>query len=280
MESWKEFLETSLIDFGIIQISAGAIIQIVLIIFTAWCTIWVLQRILHRYFKSRDIDSGRQYALIAFLKYIVYTITFLVCLESIGISITLLMGGAAALLVGIGLGLQQTFNDLISGIILLVEGANDVGDIIEVDGRVGQITRIGIRTSSVETRDQISVVIPNSKLASDNAVNWSHNKSPTRFAIPVGVSYKSDIRKVTEVLLNTVDTIIYVLKDPNPEVQFRDFGNSSLDFILFFYSYKYMHIERIKSEIRYAIFDAFSKHDIEIPFPQRDLWIKNPEVFS
>lgn len=236
---------------------------------------FIFSTFLKRFFKKRSVDIGRRYAIEQFLKYIIYTLALLAALQAVGVQFSVLLGGAAALLVGIGLGLQQTFNDLISGVILLGEGTVEVGDIVKVDGIVGKVTSIGIRTSKVETRDEISIIIPNSKLVVDNVVNWSHNESPTRFNVGVGVSYESDIQLVTKLLLQAAEEHPDILKEPTPKVQFKDFGSSSLDFELLFYSTAYLRIEFIKSELRYRIMELFRTNKIEIPFPQRDLWIRN-----
>ena len=272
---FNEIIVYDFINIGDFHVNLFDIVSVLLIFLGAKILIRIIQKIFEKYFERRQIDQGRRIAIIQFIKYIVYVITLLWVLEVIGVSLSVLWGGAAALMVGIGLGLQQTFNDLVSGIILLLEGGVDVGDIIEVDGRVGEVSRIGIRTSQVETRDKVSILIPNSKIVGDNAINWSHNSIPSRFAVRVGVSYSSDIELVTEILHRVADENKDVLKSPSPEVQFIDFGNSSLDFNLFFYSQSYMSIESIRSDLRYNIIKSFRAHKIEIPFPQHDLWLRN-----
>jgi len=274
---FNEIMAYDLIHVGDFHVNLFSLISILFLIIGAKIFIRIIRKILNRYFESRNVDQGRRIAIVQFIKYIIYVVTVLWALEVIGVSLSVLWGGAAALMVGIGLGLQQTFNDLVSGVILLLEGAVDVGDIIEVDGRIGRVTRIGIRTSEVETRDRVSILIPNSKIVGDNAINWSHNAVPSRFAINVGVSYASDIELVTKILHDVAKENKDVLDSPAPEVQFRDFGNSSLDFILFIYSKKYLAIEAIKSDLRYGIIRSFRKEGIEIPFPQRDLWLRNEQ---
>ena len=233
-----------------------------------------------RYFNRKNIEAGRQYAFQQFLVYTIYVVATLMVIEAIGIRLSVLWGGAAALLVGIGLGLQQTFNDLISGIILLIEGSIEVGDVIKVEGLVGTVRSINVRTSRVETRNNVSILVPNSKMVGENAVNWSHTREPTRFHIQVGVAYSSDVKLVTSLLLQAANVHSAVLRTPAPKVQFTDFGNSSLDFLLLFYSREYLRIEFVKSDIRYKIIELFRENNVEIPFPQRDLWLKNAEVLK
>lgn len=240
--------------------------------------IWLLNDvILARYFRIKGIDLGRQYTVTRLVLYIGFIMGIVALLQVLGISFTLLIGGSAALLVGVGLGLQQTFNDLISGIIILVEGTVKVGDIVKVDGFVAKMRKIGLRVSEIETRDNSVLLIPNSKLVVENVNNWSHYVKPTRFQVTVGVSYTSDVRLVERLLLKAANEHTRVSKKPKPRVQFRDFGNSSLDFMLHFYSTQRMTVEFTKSDIRFNITRLFRENGIEIPFPQQDLWLRNPE---
>ena len=277
------------IDFVMFEIPTGPnapnlsfrfthIFLILLTFFSAKLLSWVLtQFILVGYYRSKDLNPGLRYAINQILSYFIYVIAIFMVIDILGIQFTLLLGGLAALLVGIGLGLQQTFNDLVSGIILLFERSIEVGDVIEFEGIVGAVQRIGVRTSHIETRDHIIIIVPNSKLITDRVINWSHFDDKARFRIPVGVAYGSDTRLVEEVLLEVARENEQVLDVPSPTVQFRDFGNSSLDFLLFFWSREYISIERIKSELRFEIDLKFRENGITIPFPQRDLWLKNPE---
>lgn len=273
--TFKEIFEFKFLEIGDFSLTLTHIVSAVVIILAARLLIGLIGRFLSRYFTKRNADHGRRYALTQFIKYIVYTITFLMVMEAMGVSISVLWGGAAALMVGIGLGLQQTFNDLVSGIILLIEGSVEVNDIIEIDGLIGTVAAVGIRTSRVETRDRISILVPNSKLVGDKAINWSHNKESSRFQVYVGVAYSSDTMLVTSLILQAATELPLVLKDPKPEVQFKDFGNSSLDFVLHFYIDEYLRVDFIRSKLRYRITQLFRENNVEIPFPQRDLWIRN-----
>ena len=278
MTNLTEILEYNFLSLDGYNLNLLKIIVVVIIYFIIRLLLWFSLKVINRFFKKKQLDSGRQYAVTQFVKYIIYTAGLLIILESLGIQLSLLWAGSAALLVGVGLGLQQTFNDLISGIILLIEGSVEVGDVLEIGSMVGRVTKIGLRTSTVETRDDIVVVLPNSKLVTDSVINWNHNHTPTRFKINVGVSYSSDVDDVTTLILEAVNNHPKILTTPKPQVQFVDFGNSSLDFTLFFFSHEFFRIETVKSDLRYSIFRIFRKNNIEIPFPQRDLWLKNPEA--
>ena len=251
------------------------ILNAVFILLVARLISWVMiQLILKNYYKSKNINVGSQYAINQLLQYFVYVIAILMALEALGFSLTVLWGGAAALLVGIGLGLQETFKDLFSGIIMLFERRIEVGDVVEIDGLVGTVRRIGVRTSLVETRDNITVIVPNSKLIIDKVVNWSLNDKKARFYVAVGVAYGSDTELVKKILLNVARENAFVLRHPPPFVRFVNFGDSSLDFQIHFWSHEFLRIEDVKSDIRFEIDQAFRKNGVTIPFPQRDVWMR------
>ena len=150
-----------------------------------------------------------------------------------------------------------------------------MGDIIEVNGIIGRVKHITLRTTHLETRDRVIKVIPNSIVTGQSLINWSTNRSANRFQVFVGVGYNSDVNKVTELLLEAANSHLKILKSPKPTVQFLDFGSSSLDFVLHFFSDDFFEIEFVKSEVRYKILALFRANDIEIPFPQRDMWVRN-----
>jgi len=136
---------------------------------------------------------------------------------------------------------------------------------------IGKVESINLRTSTLITRDDIEVIIPNSKFTSDNIINWTHNSLISRFHIKVGVAYGSDVRLVERILLAVTNNHKDIVLDPKPTVHFIDFGDSSLDFKLFFYSERAFRIEAIKSELRFEIDKKFRENNVTIPFPQRDV---------
>lgn len=278
--NFREFLEYTLLATDKFSLSVAHLLAVFLTIIIARFFKWFInQVILERFFIKNKVDEGRQHALKQFATYIIYILAIFVILELLGIS-SMIWASSAALLVGIGLGLQDTFKDLISGIVILIEGTIEVGDIVEVDGIVARVNIIGLRTSQVETRDRVVILIPNSKLVIEKVINWSHNDSPTRFNVSVGVAYGSDLKLVSELLLKSVQSHPKILNDPKPTFQFKNFGDSSLDFELYFYSEEFFRIENVKSDIRMEIDRLFRENGVQIPFPQRDLWLKNPEAFS
>lgn len=273
--SIREFLEYNFINIGGYQLNLVKVGTAILIILALRTALWMLNRfVLRRFFQRHEkVDIGRQYAVKQFVKYLVYVIGALLVLETLGVSVSVIWAGAAALLIGAGLGLQQAVSDFFSGILLLTEGTVEVGDVVVVDGLVGKVRKIGIRTSIVVARDGTAILIPNSKLVMNNVTNWSHNDNTAIFDVRVGVSYDSDIKLVEQLLLQAANSHPDVLKSPSPSVQFVNFGESALDFRLLFYSNQLMSIEGVKSQLRFEIVRLFRENSIAIPFPQRDLWI-------
>ena len=260
-----------------VDFTLSKVIVAILILLISRLLVWfVTQLFLYGIYKRRGVDKGSQFAINQLVKYFIYFIAVFVVLEHLGINMTLIWTGAAALLVGVGLGLQQTFNDFISGLVLLFERSTSVGDILEFGGNVGIIREIGLRASVIETRQNISMVVPNSKLVNENVINWSHYSNRVRFEVSVGVAYGSDTALVKEILLSVVKNHDEVMPYPVPFVRFNDFGDSSLLFTIYFFSRNFMLIENVKSDIRFEIDQKFRENHITIPFPQRDVWFKNP----
>jgi len=251
----------------------------VLIVFIILLTTFIISRIIRRVFRDREkntqIDPGRSHAILQIIKYVLWVSAILISFETIGIQLTLLLAGSAALLVGIGLGLQQIFQDFMSGVTILFEGNLKVGDIVEIQNDIiGKVIEIGIRTSKIETPENIIMIIPNSKFVTDIVINWSHMEKKTRFHVGVGVAYGSDVEKVTKILLQCAENHTLISNSPKPFVRFKDFGDSSLDFHLIFWTTETFGVENIKSDLRYKINAEFKSQGVQIPFPQRDVHLK------
>ncbi len=264
------------INGEVVSINISNLLQAFLILLFAKLFIWVItQLILYNVYKNKKVDIGSRFAVNQLIKYVVYVFATVIALDVFGINMNILLGGAAALLVGIGLGLQQTFNDFISGIVLLFERSVSVGNVLEVDGEIGTVTKIGLRSSTLETRGNISLVLPNHKLVNEKVINWNHVSDKVRFSIDLGVAYGSDTSLVKKLLLQAVIDNPYIINYPAPFVRFQDFGESSLSFTLFFFSRNVWVIEDIKSDIRLEIDRLFRENEINIPFPQREVHIIN-----
>lgn len=270
----KEILEYKIIQIGDYNLILYHILFVIFVIIVTGIILWVTKKIFDRLVLKKHINVGKKHAIYQIIKYFVWVIAIAIALESIGIKLTLLIAGSAALLVGLGLGLQSVFQDFISGVVILVESTIQVNDVIEVEGFVGRVKEIGLRTSKVVTRDDIVTIIPNSKFTTERVINWSHTKRKTRFHINVGVAYGSDVELVRKVLLECAAEHEEVENTPKPFVRFIDFGNSSLDFELFFWSVNNFYVENIKSDLRFLIDKKFRENKIQIPFPQRDVHIR------
>ena len=270
----NDFLQRDLLTIGEYHLTMLQIVALAVIIGFTWILTWVVKKVIVNRGNISDLERGRRLSVYKLLQYVFWVVAVLVGLESVGFQITVLLAGSAALLVGIGLGLQEVFKDFVSGVILLFDGTIRVSDIIEVDGTVGRVREIRLRASELETRDGIVLIIPNSRFITGNVVNWTHNHKLTRFSVVVGVAYGSDVEKVKNVLVSCAASNPEVVKNPAPFVFFTDFADSQLTFSLMFYSRSVFRIEFVKSEIRFAIDKAFRENGITIPFPQRDIHVR------
>jgi len=274
----KHILEFELLNVDGYSLKVYTFVIIILISIVTRLLIWLLKKILFRKNTLTNLDKGNTYALFQIIKYVLWVVAIALILETIGIKITVLIAGSAALLVGVGLGLQQTFNDIISGIILLSEKSIKIEDVLEIDGDVVKIQNIGLRTSKALNTDDISIIIPNSLITTSKVINWSHQSKKTRFRIDVGVSYGSDINKVIKILEESAYQHPDVFDRDLIEVRFVNFGNSSLDFQLLFFSKNNFRIGKVKSDIRKIIYKKFAENNITIPFPQMDLHLRTNDT--
>ena len=277
-ETINSFLNQDLLTIGSYSITLYAVLQVLLLLGVMRISLTLITRSLKRYFKRRQIDQGRAFAFSRMIKYTIYFITGIMILTILNINYDAILYGSAGLLVGIGFGLQQIFSDFLSGIILLIEGDIEVGDQVMIENEIGTIRSIGARSSKVETRDHNEHIIPNSTIIGNRIVNLSLDVEHTRFSIDVGVSYDSSPTIIKQLLLNCANENVEVLNTPPPTVQFREFGDSSINFKLLFCIKDFMEVERIKSDLRFSIFESFRKNKIEIPYPQRDVWIKKNNI--
>lgn len=270
--SIKDFLE---LGFGFgdgesrIQLTVGVILTF---IFTLIFVKFVLKYI--RKFFTRKMDETDKLKFISvfkFFNYVVYIVVFFVILGMTGINITPFLAASAALLVGVGLALQDLFQDIIGGIFIILDKSLLVGDIIEVEDKVGKVIEIKLRTTRAITRDDKIIIIPNHILIRNSIYNYTQNRKTTRENIVVGVAYGSDTRKVEELLLESLNKLPTVLQKPMPYVTFEDFGDSALIFHLNFFINDSFRVPKLRSKIRFRIDELFHESNITIPFPQRDV---------
>ena len=274
MDSINNFLQHNILTLDNKEVKVYSLMLFVLIFIGTKIIVWLIKKWMFRKRKVEKFDPGTTYAVFQIIKYVIWVVAITIALDSINIKVTVLIAGSAALLVGIGMGLQQTFNDIVSGFILLSERTIKVGDILEIDGDIVRIQEIGLRTSKGLNRDEISIIIPNSLIATNKVINWSHQTKKTRFKINVGVAYGSDVPLVLKVLEESVYEHPEISNKNQIEARLIEFNNSSLDFQVLFFSENVFRIEKIKSEIRKIISRKFIENKITIPFPQMDVHLK------
>ena len=223
----------------------------------------------------QEPDKLKFISFFKFVQYITYIIVGFAVLSASGINVTPFLAASAALLVGLGLALQELFQDVIGGVFIFIDKSLLVGDIVEVDGKVARVLEVTLRTTRAITRDDKIVVIPNHKFISEIIINYTQNHKTTRESVKIGVAYGSDVKKVEALLLQSVTQQSGVLKKPKPFVLFDDFGDSALQFSVLFFITDSFSDPKIKSEIRFTIDQLFRENNISIPFPQRDVHIIN-----
>jgi small-conductance mechanosensitive channel len=280
--TWSEIFgifSKPLFQLGQTWISLATIVEFVVVI----SLVILLSRLVRRLLRTRvlartKLDAGQQYSIARIVSYIVLVLGLFIGLETVGINLSSLAVIAGALGVGIGFGLQNIVSNFVSGLIILAERPIQLGDRIDLgNNTVGKVERIGARATHVLTNDNIVVIVPNSEFVSSRVINWTHIDPRVRFRIPVGVGYNSDPHVIEKLLLEVANANPNVLKTPPPTVVFKEFGESALNFELRVWSVDMAHrAGSLESQLNFAIWDKCKEHGIEIPFPQRDLRIKEP----
>lgn len=271
MNKIQEFLDFSFNVTQDIHIDVKTILFVILVFFLTSFLLKLIKKLLDR--KLEEQDKGKFKSIYSFVKYFVYVLVVVIALESSGVKVSVLLAGSAALLVGIGLGLQTLFQDIISGIFMLVDKSLHVNDIIELEDKVGKVEEIRLRTTRAVTIDDKVLIIPNHKFLTNSLFNWTQNGVTTTETIDVGVAYGSDVEKVKQLLIEAAKEHPRILKRTAPDVLFMDFADNSLLFKLrFTINDSYAHIQ-IKSDVRFAIDKKFREHNITIPFPQRTVHV-------
>lgn len=270
------------VTFGAVRISVFDIVFLLATVGFVLFLAWTLTRVARRALRGRSkLDDTQKLLAEKLVTILIWTAAFFITVDLVGIDLTALafFGGAFGL--AIGFGLQKTFGNLISGILLLLDKSIKPGDVISVSDQagneaVGQIRKIGIRAISVITRDQTEHLIPNENLMVNQVVNWSYSSKDVRVKAPVGVSYDSDLELVTQLLYQAVEDTKRVLKRPKPRVNIMEFGDNSVNFELRFWIQDPEEgIANIRSDVYMRIWQLFKQNDIEIPFPQRDLHLRS-----
>ncbi|MDD3728238.1 MAG: mechanosensitive ion channel [Dysgonamonadaceae bacterium] len=267
----KEFFDYELFDIGGYKLQLDTLISFIIFITVVVAVIVILKRLIYR---SKKLNTAEKFSINKLSRYVIVLLAFIIGLRILGFDITVLLAGYAAVLLGLGFGLQHIFNDFISGIILLLDGSLKVDDIVEVNERIYRVEEINFRTTTVLGRDENYVILPNSELTGNRVVNWTYNQKSSRFQVDIGVDYATDVLELMEILKTVAKANIRVLEKPEPFVRFENYAESSLDFAVYFYTFEIFRAENIKSEIRVEIFKALKAKGINIPYPQRVIRFK------
>ena len=275
----REYLNVPIITISKTEITIWTILYFIFLTFILFYITGKLRKwIVYNLLAKSKIDLGVRVAVGTIFRYVVLTIGLIIVLQTVGIDLSTVTILAGALGIGIGFGLQNITNNLVSGIIILFERPIKVGDRVEIGNVSGDVIRISMRSTTIVTNDNISIIVPNSEFISSRVINWSHIDRNVRLNFPVGVSYRENPENIKKVLLEVAAENDGILKEPKPDVLFSDFGESYIEFNLRVWTREYINRPGVlKSQLYYAIFRKFKEHNVEIPYPHRDILIRNFE---
>lgn len=272
----SRYLDYPIWELGNSTLTPGVILYFILGIFLVFFLATRLRKLLVNHILLRYTpEVGIRQAIGSIVRYVFIFLGLLIVFQTAGIDLSALTVLAGALGIGIGFGLQHITNNFVSGIIILLERPIKVGDRIAIDGTHGKVTDISARATTILTNDNVSIIVPNAEFMQSRVINWSHNDLNIRFRIPVSVAYGSDIDLVIKLLKEVGDEDPNVLKNPAPAVRLQKFGDNGIHFELLVWTNKLTHRRgKFMSEINLGIIRKFNKHGVQIPFPQRDVYIK------
>ncbi|HXH02364.1 MAG TPA: mechanosensitive ion channel domain-containing protein [Candidatus Competibacteraceae bacterium] len=271
---WK-FLEAPLFTLGGAEISLWRIaVTVITFMLAIWFGQWC-KAVTYRWVFARITDLGVRNSLSVFTQYFVVLVGLLITLRLVGLDLTTLTVFAGAVGVGIGFGMQNIANNFISGLLLLIERPLRRGDTVQIGQNLGQISRIGIRSLTLRTFDNMDVIIPNSDVITNAFVNWTHSDNVVRTVLYIGVSYDADPHEVKRVLEKCLNGNKMILREPAPAVFLWEFAASAMNFRMQYYcDFVHGDTNAARSQLLFAVFDAFKQAGIGIPYPQQELRIK------
>ncbi|MBE7636312.1 mechanosensitive ion channel [Sneathiella sp. P13V-1] len=280
---WRDIQEWTLkaffgFEIGSFHISVANVGIAILVFIAFLLATRVIQRILdQKILPKTKLDDAIRQSITQVLGYVGLIIALMAGISALGFDLTNLALIAGALSVGIGFGLQSIVSNFVSGLILLFERPIKVNDWIITNSGEGNVKKISVRSTEIETFDRTSIIVPNSELISSSVKNWTHKDKMGRVIISVGVSYNSDPHQVKDLLAQCVKNNSDAMSHPEPSVFFMDFADSALMFEVRFFVRNIREVFRISTDMRLQIWDVFKEHDIEISFPQRDIHIRSAE---
>ncbi len=273
-EKIKAFFGTSIIHTKDVNFTLGTLFALIIAFIITNYLLRFIRLLITR--KLPIMDKVKFISLFQFIKYFVYILVIMFTLNASGVNVSVLITASAALFIGLGFALQQLFQDVIAGVMIILDQSLRVGDVIEIEKRVGKVTEINLRTTRVVTRNERVLVVPNHKFMNEVLFNWTQNHNVVREDILVRVAHGSDVELVRQILLEIANKDPRVEKKPKAHVFFENFGESSLDFTLYIYVTDSFAVLSLKSDIRFEIDKKFKIHNIKIPLPQREIYINNP----